>query len=586
MPGAKTSFMKSLFNGSINETLLHHYPFYNTPREDDFRLMHTSIEDWLKGSVDAMKFDDEKKLPKEVIQGMKDMGLFGLIIPEIYGGSEFTQTFYTRTLELTNTHDASLTLTYGAHQSIGLKGLYLYGTEAQKKKYMPLLSTGELIAAFALTEPGAGSDAAGLKSRIVREGDHYVLNGAKLWITNGGFANFFTVFAKETIDGEEKITALMVTRDMGDVTHGPEEQKLGIKASSTVEVIFKDVRVPVENVLGKPGDGFKIAMGILNQGRLGLAGGALGAIKSVLEQSIVYAKNRKAFGHAISDFGLIQDMLTEMTCHTYAVEAMTYLTTSFVDNGDMDYSLEAAICKVYGTEAAWTCLNLAMQIHGGNGYMKDYGLERKLRDARIGIIFEGTNEILRLFIALTGIKEPASEYKRIGKELQSLQNVRNLDSLNDAIGRIGVISEFAFAQMKQNVSTERVEGFHDVLSKEAERLSTAAKTLSNTAGKLIRQYGQKLMDEQIQLARLADIAIDTFMIAAVLSRVNSVVEKHGGPEKNAQEIALAQLIIRNAKARINQNAYNTKANRDEDVKSIATHVTSVEKYPFDLANYK
>jgi acyl-CoA dehydrogenase family protein 9 len=265
---------------------------------------------------------------------------------------------------------------------------------------------------------------------------------------------------------------------------------------------------------------------------------------------------------------------------------MTYLTTSFVDNGDMDYSLEAAICKVYGTEAAWTCLNLAMQIHGGNGYMKDYGLERKLRDARIGIIFEGTNEILRLFIALTGIKEPASEYKRIGKELQSLQNVRNLDSLNDAIGRIGVISEFAFAQMKQNVSTERVEGFHDVLSKEAERLSTAAKTLSNTAGKLIRQYGQKLMDEQIQLARLADIAIDTFMIAAVLSRVNSVVEKHGGPEKNAQEIALAQLIIRNAKARINQNAYNTKANRDEDVKSIATHVTSVEKYPFDLANYK
>jgi acyl-CoA dehydrogenase family protein 9 len=257
-----------------------------------------------------------------------------------------------------------------------------------------------------------------------------------------------------------------------------------------------------------------------------------------------------------------------------------------VDNGDMDYSLEAAICKVYATEAAWKCLNTAMQIHGGNGYMKDYGLERKLRDGRIGIIFEGTNEILRLFIALTGIKEPASEYKRIGKELQSLQNVRTLDSLNDAIGKIGFISEFALNQVKQNVAKERVEGFHEALSKESERLSTAAKTLSNTAGKLIRQYGQKLMDEQIQLARLADIAIDTFMIAAVLSRANSVIEKHGGPEKNAQELALAQLVIRNAKARINQNAYNIKANRDPDVKTLAGHVTAVEKYPFDLANYK
>ena len=164
--------------------------------------------------------------------------------------------------------------------------------------------------------------------------------------------------------------------------------------------------------------------------------------------------------------------------------------------------------------------------------------------------------------------------------------MRNLDSLNDAIGRIGVISEFAFNQVKQNVAKENVEGFHEALGKEAERLSTAAKTLSNTAGKLIRQYGAKLMDEQIQLARLADIAIDTFMIAAVLSRANSVIEKNGGPEKNAQELMLARLVIRNAKARINQNAYNTKANRDEDVKALAAHVCEMEKYPFEMTNYK
>jgi acyl-CoA dehydrogenase family member 9 len=582
MSGTKSSFMKGVFNGDISETLLHHYPFFNTPREEEFRLVSQSIGDWLKEHVDPMKLDDEKKIPESVLNGLKEMGLFGLIIPEVHGGSEFTQTLYTRTLELMNSHESCVTLTVGAHQSIGLKGLYLFGTDEQKKKYMPRLATGELIAAFALTEPTAGSDAAGIKARLVRDGDHYVLNGSKLWITNGGFADFFTVFAKENIDGEDKITAIMVTRDMGGVSHGPEELKLGIKASSTVEVYFKDVRVPAENVLGKPGDGFKIAMGILNQGRLGLAGGALGTIKSVLNQSVVYAKNRKAFQHSISDFAVIQDMITEMTMHAYAVESMTYFTTALVDAGDIDYSIEAAICKVYATEAAWRVLNLGMQIHGGNGYMKDYGLERRLRDGRIGIIFEGTNEILRMFLALTGLKEPAGEFKKIGKELQSLQNIRSLESLNEAIGKIGVISEFALQQVKQTVVSEKLEGFHPALEKEVSRLSDAVKSLSNTASRLIRHHGEKLVDEQIQLCRLADIAIDTFMIAAVVSRANSMLEKVGGPEKNATELSLAQLVVRNAKARINQNVYSIKANRDTEVRQIAQVLTEAENYPFDL----
>jgi acyl-CoA dehydrogenase family member 9 len=489
---------------------------------------------------------------------------------------------YTRTIELINNYDTSVALTVGAHQSIGLKGLYLYGTDEQKKKYMPKLATGEMIAAFALTEPGAGSDAAGIKARLVRDGDHYILNGSKLWITNGGFADFFTVFAKEEINGEDKITAIMVSRDMGGVTSGSEEHKLGIRASSTVEVFFKETRVPAANVLSKPGDGFKVAMGILNQGRLGLAGGALGSLKSVLNQSIEYAKNRKAFGSPISDFGLIQDYITEMACHSYALESMTYLTTAFVDSGDMDYSIEAAICKVYGTECTWRGLNIAMQIHGGNGYMQDYGLERKLRDGRIGIIFEGTNEILRLFLAMTGLKELAGEYRKVGQELQSLQNVRNLESLNNAISKIGFLGEFAMQQVKSSVMGDRVEGFHPALEKESERLSTSTKTLAATASKLIRQYGQKLPDEQIQLGRLADIAIDTFMIASVLARINSVLEKHGGVEKNLEELQLSQLIIRNAKARINQIAYEVKANKDTEVKQLAQFFCEKNGYPFEL----
>jgi acyl-CoA dehydrogenase family protein 9 len=573
--------MKNIFNGHIPEQNLHHYPFFNTNREKDYMMMANAIGDWMKQNVNSLQFDHDKKLPPEMMTGMKEMGLFGLIIPEAFGGSEFTQTLYTRTLELLNQHDASVTLTAGAHSSIGLKGLYLYGNEKQKAKYMPKLATGEMIASFALTEPTAGSDAAGIKTRAVKQGDHYILNGSKLWITNGGFADFFTVFAKEEIAGEDKMTAFIVTRDMGGVTHGQEEQKLGIKASSTVEIFFKDVKVPAENILGKSGEGFKIAMGILNQGRMGLAGGALGAMKSVMDDCIIYTKNRKAFGHSICDFGLVQHMLSEMALNIYASESATYFATHLVDSGDTDYSIEAAICKVFVTEAGWKTINTAMQIHGGNGYMVEYSIERKLRDGRIGLIFEGTNEILRLFIAMTGLKEIAGQYQRLGKELKSFQ-IKNLDFLTHAIEKIGFLSEFALSEVKKNVFAEKLEGFHSSLSKECDRLSSATQSLAITASKLIRTYGHKLIDEQMQLARLADIAIDTYVICAVLSRINSVIEKNGGEEKNKTEMNMAKLIIRDAKARINQNVYNIKVNHDKEIKEISKKLIEKEKYPFSL----
>lgn len=576
------SFMKGLFNNEISEELLKSFPFFKSKAEDDYKMMHDSIRGWLEENAKSALFDEEKKLPPDVLQGLKEMGLFGLIIPEVYGGSAFSQTLYTRTLELVNHFDTSIALTIGAHQSIGLKGLYLYGTEQQKQKYMPQLATGEMIAAFALTEPTAGSDAAGIKMRAERHGDHYVLNGSKLWITNGGLADFFTVFAKESVDGKDKISAFIVTRDMGGVSHGAEEQKLGIRASSTVEVFFKDTKVPVENMLLEPGDGFKIAMGILNQGRLGLAGGALGSVKSVLKDCASYAQERKAFGKSIAEFGLIQEMVAEMTADAYALESMTYFTTHLVDTGAYDYSIEAAICKVYGTECAWKAINLAMQIHGGNGYMVDYGLERKLRDGRIGIIFEGTNEILRLFIALTGLKEPATVFKNA---LKDLKNFSELENINQAISKIGVISEFAFNELKKSVVTEKLSGFADILQKECERLASATKVLTTCSSRLIRTYGKDLMNEQIQLARLANIAIDTFMIAAVLSRIHGVIIHFGGVDKNQREVELAQLVIRNAKARINHHAHNIRINRDTYTKDTAAFVLSEGKYPFSLDAY-
>lgn len=579
----KFSFMKTIFNGHINEGSLHHYPFFNTNREEDYRIMANAIADWMKNNVDSKKFDQEKKLPEETLQGMKEMGLFGLIIPENFGGSEFTQTFYTRTLELLSQFDASVTLTAGAHSSIGLKGLYLYGTEDQKKKYMPKLASGEMIASFALTETTAGSDAAGIKTRAVKKDDFYYINGSKLWITNGSFADFFTVFAKEEVNGEDKITAFIVTRDMGGVTTGPEEHKLGIKASSTVEVFFKDVKVPVNNILGKSGDGFKIAMGILNQGRLGLAGGSLGSMQNVFQESMEYSKNRKSFGQSICEFNAIQNILYEMAQDIYIVESIVYFATNLVDSGDTDYSIEAAICKVHATELAWKTINNAMQIHGGNGYMVDYGIERKLRDCRIGLIFEGTNEILRLFIAMTGIKEIATQYQRAGKEIQS---VKNLDFLNDAISRIGFLSEFALQEIKKSVIHEKIEGLHQEFESECEILSESVQILSTSASKLIRTYGKKLVDEQQQLIRLADISIDTYIIACVLCRINSVVEKFGGLEKNKEEIQLAKIIIFNSQKRIKQKQELIKSNFNEEVKNITRKILDENKYLFSIDNVR
>jgi acyl-CoA dehydrogenase family protein 9 len=334
---------------------------------------------------------------------MKELGLFGLIIPEEYGGLGLSNTGYARIMQELAAVDASLAVTVGAHQSIGLKGLLLFGTEAQKKRYLPKLATGEWVAGFALTEPGAGSDAASIATRaeLSEDGEGYVLNGNKIWITNGGFADLFTVFARTSApDSGQKprITALLVERGYG-VKNGPNEEKMGIRGSSTTALYFEDVKVPAANVLGESGRGFKVAMEVLNSGRLGLAAGCVGGCKTMLQMAVERTQERKAFGRTIGDFGMIKEKISRMMCETYALESMTYLTTGLIDAGVPDYSLESAICKVFGSETYWMVANETLQIAAGIGYMTEYPYERMLRDSRINLIFEGTNEILRAFIA-------------------------------------------------------------------------------------------------------------------------------------------------------------------------------------------
>src|SRR5262249_39552475 len=371
MSATASSFAKSLFFGLLPEEMVFPYPQIPAAEKENLRLILESLHKFAAEKIDSKKIDAEARIPPEVLAEMKGLGLFGVAIPEAYGGIGLSQAGYARVMQEAAGIDASVAVTLGGHQSIGCKGIVLFGTEEQKKKYLPRCASGETLAAFCLTEPGSGSDAASIKTRAVAQPDgSWVLNGNKIWITNGGIADLFTVFAQTEVekDGEKKdrITAFIVERAQG-IKNGPEEHKLGIKGSSTTAIYLEDVRVPAENVLGPVGGGFKVAMGILNNGRLGLAAGCVGGAKTVIKLAIAHALGRRQFGRTIGEFGLIKDKIARMMVETWAAESMVYLTTGIIDRGADDYSIESACCKVFASEMLWRVANEALQISAGAG---------------------------------------------------------------------------------------------------------------------------------------------------------------------------------------------------------------------------
>lgn len=343
-------------------------------------------------------------------------------------GANNTQ--YGRLCQIVGANDLGVGICIGAHQSIGFKGILLYGTDEQKKKYLPQVSTGKVYAAFALTEPASGSDAASIRTRakLSPDGKHYIVNGSKIWISNGGWANIMTLFAQtevtdpKTGEKKDKMTAFILERGFGGVTHGPPEKKMGIKCSNTAEVYLEDVKIPVENVLGGVGNGFKVAMNILNNGRFGMAASLSGTMSACIKKAAEHASQRVQFGKKIEEYGAIQEKLARMALHQYATESMAFMISSNMDGGSQDYHLEAAISKVFASESAWFVCDEAIQVLGGMGYMKHTGLEKVLRDLRIFRIFEGSNDILRLFVALSGIQYAGGHLKELQRALKNPAN--------------------------------------------------------------------------------------------------------------------------------------------------------------------
>ena len=572
------SFMRSLCMGQIEEDVILPFPTIPEGEKETLHGVFASLEQLLRPhETDFRHWDRVGEFPPEFVEELKSGGLFSFVIPEEHGGLAFGSSAYSRALQQVAQYDASVAVTVGAHSSIGMRGLLLFGNDEQKARYMPKLATGEMIAAFCLTEPGAGSDAASIKTSAVKDGEDWILNGNKLWITNGGIADFFTVFAKTGADGERgKISAFIVTRDMAGVTNGPHEDKMGIRASSTTTMHFDNVRVPKENLLGEVGKGFKIAMTILNSGRTGLGGGSVGGMKKLIALSAKQAKERVQFGKPISDFGLIKQKVGQMVVDCYATEAVVSMVAGLNDSGYEDYAVEAAISKVFAAEALGRTADEALQIAGGNGYMCEYPYERVVRDSRINRIFEGTNDILRLFIALNAMNDAGQNLREIAKSLEGV--------FNDPIKGFGVVSEYTLRRVSMATGYNRQGTTFTKLDPSLKSVSTifeeGTRDLATASDRILRKHGRAIIDKQFATRRLADIMIDLFVLASVISRVDAAVRKDGA-DRAKKELEIVQVFARQAQRRIRANVDEIDNNVDESIKSLADHTFETEKFTWD-----
>lgn len=369
---------------------------------EEQKILKATVKEFVDGEIRplAQWIDENEEIPKELIKKIGEMGFLGVAFPEEYGGGGFGEFGYCILQEEITRACNSTAVFIGAHQSIGANAIYIGGSEEIKKKYLPQLCSGEKIAAFTLTEPEAGSDTFNLATRAELKGDKWILNGSKVWITNAGIADVFSVFART----EKGISGFVIDVDTPGIIIGPKEKKLGIKGSVTNAVTFENVEVPKENILGLDGKGFLIAMKTLDAGRIGLGAGCLGASKELLEIATVYAKQRKQFGESISKFQAVQFMLAEISAKIYPMESIVYRTAN---NYDLKKNIanEAAIVKLFCSESMAEIADKALQIHGGMGFSRELPLERYFRDARILKIFEGTNEIQKMIIGRHAIKD-------------------------------------------------------------------------------------------------------------------------------------------------------------------------------------
>lgn len=550
------SLARSLFLGEIHDEAAFPFPRLADEERTKVDKLTDELRSYCERHYDPRQVEADRWIPDSVLRDLGELGLLGLYVPERYGGQGLSQTAYCRVFEAIGGVDSTLSVVLGVHQSIGYKGIYLFGTDEQKDRFLPDLARGRKLAAYALTEPDAGSDAYNIQTRAQPQPDgSYRLDGEKRYIGNGSRADVLTVFARTDAG---KHVALLVESGMEGFEVGKRYRTMGLAGNDLRDLRFNGVRVPRENVLGTEGDGFRIATEILNIGRFSLGSGSAGSVHRLLDLTIDHIQKREQFGRPLADFELVQHKIAWMASYLYGMEAMSYLTTGMVDRGATDYRLESAMLKFAGTEFLWYAANRAFQLAGGQAYLADEPYEKILRDIRIFPIFEGANDVLRMFVALDGLRALADRLEGLTK-LSPRSPVRSA----------AAVAGYARDRAGRAVSPDRLSGVHPSLEPHAKAVTKQVQQLRRAAEKLIRQHGLEVQEHQAQLKRLAHAALEIFAQIATLARVSDTLDRSSPSPELGDETFIAGTFCERAEARTRRWLHQLDHNDDEAMGRIA-----------------
>jgi len=571
-------FAKSLFFGAFRSSLLFPYPQLKPEERDTVERAVADVRRFAEEKIDAAAIDRQADIPPAVIAGLGELGVLGMTAPKEMGGRGFSQMGYCRIMEVIGGHCSATAVFVNAHQSIGIRALVLFGTPEQQRRWLPDLVTGRSLAAFALTEPEAGSDAANVQTTATPtpDGSGFILNGQKRYITNGGIAKVLTVMARTPVAGssETKVTAFIVTPDMpGFKVLEERMDKCGIRGTATGRMAFHDMFVPKENILGSLGKGLRLALTVLDFGRTTFGASCAGAAKTCIRAAVKHANERVQFKQSLGEFELIKKKIAYMAANIFAMEATTTQCAAFIDRGFDDYMLETAILKVFSTDALWQIVYDTLQIYGGQGYFTDEPYERMMRDARINQIGEGANEVLTSFIALVGMRG-------VGEHLQGI-----LQAMKSPLKDWGTLWKFGREQISVRMTTPDVPVVSPQLRDEARLLGKRVREFSLAVQTALRQHREAVLQKQYVQERIANIACDLYAASCSLSRLDFLLSPHPHPsppggegpgvrgnnhaEGKERDVQAGHYFLKLADRRIRQNLAALGDNDDEETTKTA-----------------
>ena len=558
----KPSFGKLLYSGLVETEHVFPYPKVDPEEDKAVNDLLIKLRSFCEKEIDPDRIDRQANIPDTVIRGLGDLGILGLTIPAEFGGLGMTQYAYCRAMEQLASHCGSTALLVNAHQSVGLKALLLFGNEKQKARWLRPLATGEKLASFSLTEPNAGSDAAGIETKAEYDPQKkvYRINGMKQWTTNGSIAGFLTVMAKTDEGG---ITAFIVTPDMpGFKIAAPALEKVGYRGTRTSNLIFENVEVPEENILGTKGKGLRVCLTVLDYGRTTFGATCTGVAKYLVRRAETYAVERRQFQQPLASFLLVKQKLSEMASLAYAMDASTYLTAGFIDAGEEDIMLETAILKVFASESLWKITYDTMQLFGGRSFFSSEPFERLMRDARINMIGEGSNEVLRVFIAAVGLREVGMTYKTL------------LQSMKSPSLALGAFSQFT-RRLIRIFSKPEMPVQSPLLAPQAARLRRSIRSFSLSVLRLLAKYREAVVEEQLKLNRIAESVVSLYTAAAVLSKIDSRLQSGNGRETQSErETETARFYCDYALDRLDDSLKSLfRHNRDREIDNLSDILT-------------